>query len=402
MGAVANSEAKVEKKEHIRCDKGAFGNRERIILTVRGVIDARDGGIRALLREYKEYKREFYIQVRDALAPIVKNREIPVYGQQKWNLLQDFQQYIQNYAFHPMPFHNQSVTINKSEEGFSITFKIHPKNRGSEGNPTCRLYVPKKYRNWLEKACGENNSMLGEVRILEDKQYGRLNVHITLRLTKPDPYEPKGWVGVDIGWNKLASSIFCSANPSLKFSNPTVHGKEYKTRIIQLKHLLKQYARKGKAWKKWNFRLKHTIRYAVGVVTKEIIEKAKRYEAGVAMEELSFRCQTKRWLIPRYQLMVAVRNICERQGIPFKLVSAKNTSITCPKCDYANKSNRNGKRFKCQKCGYQADADIVASMNIGREAIDIGLMPVPKTSRLNAEEGREVATRLSLNIDDAS
>ena len=57
--------------------------------------------------------------------------------------------------------------------------------------------------------------------------------------------------------------------------------------------MLKEYARKGKAWKKWDFRLKHTIKYAVGSVAKEIVRKAKKFKAGVAMESLTFKLTTK-------------------------------------------------------------------------------------------------------------
>lgn len=189
-----------------------------------------------------------------------------------------------------------------------------------------------------------------------------MNCHIVLRLPKPEPYAPKGWVGVDVGWNKLAVSIYVTVSPCGKFSNPTVHGKLFKTQIIQLRYLLKQYARKGKAWKKWDYRLKHTIKNAVGVVAKEVVSKAKRLKAGVAMEQLTFKSTTKGYIIPRYKLMVAVKTLCEREG-------AKNTSVTCPKCGAVDKRNRTGERFKCLKCEYTADADIVGAMNIARNAL---------------------------------
>ena len=72
--------------------------------------------------------------------------------------------------------------------------------------------------------------------------------------------------------------------------------------------------------------------------------------------------------MPRYKLMIAVKTLCERKGVPFKLVPATNTSVTCPYCGYVNDKNRNGKRFMCRSCGYQADADIVGAMNIAKRA----------------------------------
>jgi predicted RNA-binding Zn-ribbon protein involved in translation (DUF1610 family) len=287
-----------------------------------------------------------------------------------------------------MPFHNQSYWIEK-ENG---QFWIHVKTK--EGEAVCLLLVPQKYREVVEKACGrvcpyatprcgfpkcpfgtpkmcdKINPYLGEMELIEDKKYGWMNCHITLRLPKPEPYEPRGWVGVDVGWNKLATSILATHNPHLTFSHPTFHGKEFKTRIIQLRHLLKEAQRKGRAVKMWGNRLKNMVKYAVGFVAKEIVSKARRLKAGVAMEKLTFKSVSKGYLIPRYKLMVAVRTLCEREGVPFKLVPAQYTSTTCPKCGYRDERNRSGARFKCLGCGYQADADIVAAMNIALKATD--------------------------------
>jgi len=276
---------------------------------------------------------------------------------------QKLTRYLKNLPLHPMPFHNQSVWIENKNGKFWIHFKT------KQGETVCYLQVPAKYRSLIEKASGEKNPILGQVEIVEDQKYGWINCHITLRLPKPEPYEPRGWIGVDVGWNKLATSILATCNPHLRFSNPSIHGKDFKTRIIQLKYLLKQYARKGKAWKKWDYRLKHTIKYAVGSVAKEIVSKAKNLKAGVAMEKLTFKSTTKGYLVPRYKLMIAVKTLCERKGIPFMVVPAQNTSVTCPYCGYKDKKNRNGERFKCLNCGYQADADIAAAMNIAKRAL---------------------------------
>jgi transposase len=326
---------------------------------------------------------------------IAKDKSIKVYAQQKWMLDKKLTEYVKNLPFHPMTFHNQSVWLEKTEKK---QFYIHLKTKQEEKEAVCHLEVPAKYHDQIEKACGKNNPVLGQVELIEDNRYGWINCHITLRLPKPELYTPKGWVGVDIGWNKLAASILATTNPHIRFSDPAVHGKDFKTRIIQLKYLLKQYARRGNAWKKWDFRLKHTIKNAVGVVAKEIVTKAKKHKAGIAMENLTFQSQTKKWLIPRYKLLIAVKTLCERQGIPFKLVSPRNTSITCPKCGCIDHENRNGERFICVDCGYQADADITAAMNIA--AIGIGLALMPKTVRLHAETGGHVARPMSADEAD--
>jgi transposase len=264
------------------------------------------------------------------------------------------------------------------------------------------------------KMCSKVNPYRGEMKIIEDKKYGWVNCHITLRLPKPKPYEPKGWVGVDIGWNKLATSIACTCNPHIKFFNPTFHGKEYKTRIIQLRHLLKEFQRKGKSIKKWKSRLRNTREHAVRVVAREIVSKADKLKFGVVMEKLTFKAVTKSYHVARYKLMITVKTLCEREGIPFKLVPAQYTSITCPKCGYKDQKNRNGEWFKCQKCGYQTDADLAGAMNIALRAFNsssdgeengVGHAPRLKPTGLHAlegraPEGRDVATRIRPMNDD--
>ena len=337
---------------------------ETVKLCVKAVIPLHDPGLRKLMREYVLYKKVLIPRVRQAVRQVVKDKGIEVYAQQKWMVDKKLNEYLKNLPFHPMPFHRQSVYIEKKDGGFWMHFKT------KQGEAICHLRVPEKYAPFVEKACGKDNPVLGQVELVEDKSREWVNCHIVLRLPKPEPYEPKGWLGVDVGWNKLATSILVTCNPHLAFSRPTFHGKEFKTRIIQLRHLLKEAQRKGRAVKMWNNRLRNTTKYAVGFVAKEVVSKAKRLKAGVAMEKLTFKSVSKGYLVPRYKLMIAVKTLCEREGVPFKLVPAQYTSITCPKCGYRDEKNRSGEWFKCLKCGYQTDADLAGAMNIALRALD--------------------------------
>jgi predicted RNA-binding Zn-ribbon protein involved in translation (DUF1610 family) len=358
-------------------------------LCVKAVISPYDLGLDKLLHEYKLYKKMLIPKVQQAVKQIVKDKSIPVYSDQKWLVVKKISEYLRELPLHPMLFGNKSYWIEKR----GGEFWIHMKTK--DGEAICLLNVPEKYRDVVEKACGETcpymrnskceftkcpfntpkmcnriNPHRGEMRLAQDARYGWINCHITLRLPKPEPYEPKGWLGVDVGWNKLATSILATVNPHVRFSNPTFHGKEFKTRIIQLRHLLKEAQRRGRVVKTWRNRLKNTTDYAVKVVAKEVASKAKKFKAGVAMEKLTFKPISKGYLIPRYRLMIAVKTLCEREGVPFKLVPARYTSITCPKCGYRDEKNRNDEWFKCLKCGYQTDADLAGAMNIALRALD--------------------------------
>jgi len=341
-----------------------------IKLTVRAVISPRDSGLRKLMQEYKAYKKALIPRVREAVRGVIKDRSLRIYAQQKWMVDKKLSEYLRNLPFHPMPFHNQSVWIEDRDGRFWIHFKT------KEGEAVCYLNVPAKYRSLIKRACGKDNPVLGQVELIEDRRFGYVNCHICLRLPKPEPYEPLGWLGVDVGWNHLAVAAFVSKDG--KVSNVRFYGKKWKTRIIQLKYLLKLFQRAGKSTKVWNHRLEHVRKNAVGEIAKEIVKEAEKLRAGVAMEKLTFQSHTKQWLIPRYKLRCAVKSLCERKGVPFTEVSPRGTSITCNKCGYKDRGNRRGKIFKCRRCGYTANADFNAAVNIGKAALVRSYMPVPK------------------------
>lgn len=315
---------------------------------------------RELVKEYNEFKKVLTKEAAEKVRKLIKRRDIRIFAQQKWQVAQKIERYLRRLPYHPMPFHRQScwlekkvVKTKKREEEIYI---LHIKTK--EGDTSNEIFVPYKWRSLMDKALGENNDNLGQIEIVE-RPDGTVRAHITLRFPKPQPYEPEGWLGVDMGWNKLAVSIIYK-NGSWFY--PSVHNKNhnvnYKEKIKYLRYLYKKYQRTNKA-EKWNNRLQNAIKYVVGCVSKEIVRKAKKHRVGVVMENLNFQSVTRGFLIPRYKLMVAVKTLCEREGVPFKLVPAKNTSITCPKCGYISERSRNGERFKCIACGYEADADIV-------------------------------------------
>jgi len=51
-------------------------------------------------------------------------------------------------------------------------------------------------------------------------------------------------------------------------------------------------------------------------------------------------------------------------GVQHHKVDPSYTSQTCNKCKFVSQANRVGEIFKCRNCGYAADADYNASLNI--------------------------------------
>ena len=58
---------------------------------------------------------------------------------------------------------------------------------------------------------------------------------------------------------------------------------------------------------------------------------------------------------------------CEKYGVPVLVVEPKDTSTRCPIC--SSKMAENGYRvMKCPQCGFKADRDTIAVLNIEKKA----------------------------------
>ena len=65
------------------------------------------------------------------------------------------------------------------------------------------------------------------------------------------------------------------------------------------------------------------------------------------------------------QIAGYIRYKARREGIRVVEVYAGGTSKTCSVCGHKDKKSRRKKNFQCVNCGYQADADVNAALNIG-------------------------------------
>ena len=71
------------------------------------------------------------------------------------------------------------------------------------------------------------------------------------------------------------------------------------------------------------------------------------------------------------ELKLKIQSVAEKFGCIVLEVNPKFTSQTCSTCNHTSKENRNKERFLCTNCGYIADADNQAAINIGNKGIEI-------------------------------
>lgn len=69
-------------------------------------------------------------------------------------------------------------------------------------------------------------------------------------------------------------------------------------------------------------------------------------------------------------------------GVQINKIDPTYTSQRCSKCGWVRKGNRKGKAFKCDRCGFAADADLNASLNLSFELVPIGKQQRLKKSNI--------------------
>ena len=114
------------------------------------------------------------------------------------------------------------------------------------------------------------------------------------------------------------------------------------------------------------------------VISKEIVQKAKGTSSAIAIEDLSgIRTRTtvrkgnryvhNSWSF--YQLRQFIEYKAKEVGIPVISVNPRNSSRECPNCHAISRKNRPERsRFRCISCGFEGEADFIASLNIRNRA----------------------------------
>ncbi len=206
----------------------------------------------------------------------------------------------------------------------------------------------------------------------------------TCEVPEEDIKDVEEFLGVDFGQKDIA---VCS--DGTKFNSEQlnkVREKYFKTRkslqskcTKNSKRVLKRLSGRERTFAKIQ---NHTI-------AKQIVEKAKQSDKGIAIEDLSGIRQTAKirksqrrtmsnWSF--YQLRQHLEYKAKLAGVPLIIVKPAYTSQTCSNCFHIGK--RNGKEFRCinKNCSVDIlDADYNASRNI---SILGGIVNCPDKSRI--------------------
>jgi transposase len=96
--------------------------------------------------------------------------------------------------------------------------------------------------------------------------------------------------------------------------------------------------------------------------------------------------------LPFLKFQTALKRLATHKNIRVVTVRPTYTSQTCPRCQFQSPLNRLLDTFKCQKCGYVANADYVGALNIALRFLR-ERWSKPKRGRRKRLNRRKSATR---------
>ena len=134
--------------------------------------------------------------------------------------------------------------------------------------------------------------------------------------------------------------------------------------------------------------LEHEIKTSIDSYIKSIDHETLTVLEKLDIKEFnsSRKANGKRSMFARGQLQKKLMETLNWKGYDFKEIEPDYTSQCCPVCSYTDKANRNNKSFKCQCCGYEADADYVGALNIKARAEDKEILDVCEKYKYNHDE----------------
>ena len=173
-----------------------------------------------------------------------------------------------------------------------------------------------------------------------------------------------GIMGVDLGINNIATT-----STGLQIEGETRQNFKKKRANVRASLQSKGKQSTKKVLKKLSGYESRRIKHENHVLSKKLVEEAKRHNCGIIrMEQLKgIRAKTKTWnrhlnrMVAGwsfYQLQQFVQYKAASVGISVKFVNPAYTSQTCHRC--LKLGSRNGERFNCLTCGEQ-HADVNAS-----------------------------------------
>lgn len=238
---------------------------------------------------------------------------------------------------------NRFWSLNTSVDSFDYWVKLN-----SIGNKIGLLLPLKKHKHNKQFVDWKR---VGSCRLLRNN--GKFKIELIYEQATPVIHNPNKILAIDAGINCLMS---CS------------DGRQIGLELKKLLNELNQKQQKSKAYNRKLNQIHNYVRWCVnqldwGNLSDLVIENLKYIQIGTKQKvNKATRKLLSKWNLGLWRK--AIEQKCEANCVCLHQVEPKYTSRTCPRCGNVDKGNREGILFRCTSCGYEANADLNASINI--------------------------------------
>jgi IS605 OrfB family transposase len=213
---------------------------------------------------------------------------------------------------------------------------------------------------------------------------GKFILGISKRVPKPAKYSPSGVLAVDVNEKHI---VVGNSQHEHRFETAVERAQHYK---LLAENLQKKYSSpKYNAWlrrkgikrriSRFHSKARRIIEDWAKKVSRLIVLLAKRHQYAVAREDLTNLVNNLMKLPKEHKvslLILSYRRLeqwidwqCKKNGVPIIVVDPRGTSTTCPLCG-SKLIEKGYRRLRCPRCGFEADRDTVAVLNIKKRALE--------------------------------
>lgn len=203
---------------------------------------------------------------------------------------------------------------------------------------------------------------------------GAFWLYATVETPDVEPAEPTGYLGVDLGVVKIATT----SDGAVATSDAT---EKVRQRYGSLRARLQACGTKDAKEKlrKISGRERRFKTDTNHIISKQIVCAAEGTKRGIALEDLtgilqrttvkkSQRERHHKWAF--HQLRSFIEYKARRAGVGVKVIDGAYTSQQCSACGFVHPDNRPSQTaFRCRACGHAENADLNAAKNIAARAL---------------------------------
>ena len=253
-------------------------------------------------------------------------------------------------------FDSRFCEFDLSPETVKYDFWLHLSSLGDE----IGLNLPGKRHKHLLQFLSDGWSLSKSCRLRKHGDVYYVDLYVEKEIKHVRQKAPKT-IGIDCGYKRL-----------LVTSENNIYGEE-------LEAVYEKLAKKKRGSKNYEQTLQYRDNLVGQAVNRCLNAECPDAVFVEALLNVKHKTKQKKRLSTKFvsklqywvyrKTLDKIQNKCQVKGIYLGHVDPKYTSRICPVCGCNDKASRRGITFRCTSCGYEADADTNAAVNIRNRGV---------------------------------